>query len=422
MSAQGPEYSGNPDVSFFAARSLAFEGKREVARDTLQKILTKYPEYLDVRSLLASTYSWDGQYERARAHFNTITSKEKKNKDVWVATIKNELYAENFYIALGLANKALTFLEGDEDIMILRSRAINNLHSLNEEPKKRLSEIGADFSKNTLVIPAVDPKITLGPASDIAKDSLESDSKTEWKNNMSISNSFDVFDVVYKPMIYSSLSYTRKTNAGSVIPRINYANRFETHGLQYELDFYPKFSKTFYSYLNYGYSKAPIFPNHRVGAELYANLPKSLETSLGLRYLDFTTTTATVFTGSIGLYHGNYYFSLRPYVTPREAGNLSFSGGLLVRKYLRDRDNFLGVNMGIGYAPELRQFREGDQLLAETVLFIESQRIAWEYQFTGKTNPNSYRVDLGVVRQELVFDSGSFVWSVSAGLTYNVRF
>ncbi len=391
--AQEVEYIGNPDTSYFTARSLAFDGQREIARDTLKRILTKYPDYSDVRSLLASTYSWDGKYDDARAQFNRITSSERENKEVWVAAIKNEIYAEDYYIALGLANKALLYLKDDADVEALKKRALANLDE---------KEIIPSDTTVTAVKDPIESKIL--------------------KNTVSIANSVEIFDIVYDPMVYSSLSYSRKTTVGSIIPRINYANRFETHGLQYELDFYPKLSKTFYAYLNYGYSNASIFPDHRVGAELYANLPKAFETSFGVRYLDFTTTKATVFTGSMGLYRGNYYFSLRPYVTPQDNGDVSLSGGLLVRKYLKDGDNYLGINVGMGYSPELKQFREGDELLAETLLFIESQRLAFQYQFTGKVSPNNYNVNLGVTRQELVFDSGSFAWSVSAGLTYQVKF
>lgn len=392
--AQELAYDGDPDVSLFTARNLAFEGNRNVARDTLNHILTKYPDYTDVRSLLASTYSWDGDYDKARAHFNRITSVERKNKEVWVATIKNEIYAENYYLALGLANKAVSYLESDADIQALRAKTLALVEKKEAAIERSEFESPVDTLKETQKL----------------------------KNGLKISNSFEIFDIVYDPMIYSSLSYGRETGAGLVIPRINYNNRFQTHGLQYELDFYPKFSKTLYGYLNYGYSNAPIFPDHRVGAELYANLPKSLEASIGLRFLDFNTTKANIYTGSVGLYAGNYYFSLRPYLTPQPNGSMSFSGNLLVRKYLKDGDNYLGVNFGMGYSPELKQLRDGDELLAETLLFVESQQLGMEYQFTGKTSPNIYKASLGVNRQELVFDSGKFTWSVSAGISYELKF
>lgn len=399
--AQEVAYNGDPDRSYFVARDLAFSGKRLVARDTLNKILTKYPDYSDVRSLLASTHSWDGNYDTARAHFNKITSVDRENKEAWVAAIKNELYAEEFYIALGLANKALLYLKDDPDITILRNQATERLKStLETKPKKdAVAEAGQPI------------------------DSLEiTPGKDQLKNQIMVSNSFDMFDVVYDPMIYSSISYTRKTMAGSIIPTINYANRFQTHGIQYEVDFYPKFSETFYAYMNYGFSNSSIFPNHRVGGDLYANLPKSIEASVGMRYLNFDSADAIIYTMSLGLYRGNYYFSLRPYITPQETGGAGISGSLLARKYLKSGDNYIGAMVSMGYSPELQQLRDGETLLAETLLYIESQRIRLEYQFPGKVNSNIFSTNVGVTRQELVFDSGNFFWAVSAGLTCQVKF
>ncbi|WP_430966860.1 YaiO family outer membrane beta-barrel protein [Spongiimicrobium sp. 2-473A-2-J] len=393
LGAQGTTYTGDPDVSYYNARNLAFNDQRTQARDTLQRILSKYPEYADVRELLGKTYSWDGRYDEARRHFNKITSVERKNKAVWIAAIKNEIYAKNYPIALGLANKALIYIENDTDILNLRTKVMDLLGA----KKDSANEEG-----------------TAPP-----KDSLEA---KVLKNRVGVINSFEIFDVVYEPMFYSSVEYRRETDAGSIIPRINYANRFETHGIQYEMDFYPKISKRFYGYLNYGFSQADIFPDHRAGAELYANLPKNLEASLGMRYLDFSTSNATVLTGSIGHYMGNYYFSLRPYVTPRSDGPTSFSGSLLVRKYLRDGENYLGLNAIYGNAPELKQLLVNDVLLSESLLYIESQRLELEYQFTAKDRPNLYRANLGLTRQELVFEPGKFFWAISAGINYQVKF
>ncbi len=391
--AQEVSYNGNPDASYFKARTLAFDGQYTMARDTLKKVLTKYPEYADVRNLLASTYSWDGNYETARGHFNMITSIERKNKEAWVASVKNELYSENYHTALGLANKALIYLPSDSDLMQLAKRAQESMTM-----KTRATEAEPD--------------------SNVTKDSIEG---SAFKNKLGIANTFDIFDRIYDPMINTSVEYKRETKAGAVVPRVNYANRFNTHGVQFEADFYPKFSKLFYGYLNYGYSNSPIFPDHRVGAELYSNWPKSMELSLGIRYLDFADTKANIITGSVGLYRGNYYFSLRPYITPTDR-KTGVSGTLLARKYYKDGDNYLGVLLGMGFAPELKQLRNDDTLLAETLLFIESQQLLLEYQFTGKKNPNIYRTNLGITRQELVFDSGSFFFAISAGLTYQVKF
>ncbi|MEO0528464.1 MAG: YaiO family outer membrane beta-barrel protein, partial [Bacteroidota bacterium] len=393
MFAQELAYSGNPDISFFAARDLAFNDNRSMARDTLKRILTVYPDYADVRELLAKTYSWDGEHDKARAEFNKITSVERENKEVWVAAIKNEIYAENYPTALGLANKALLYVKKDEDIEFLRQRALN---ALQEKYGK-----GKDLSEA------------------LVKDPLE---LTNSKNRVRIDNSFDIFDIIYEPAIYTSVEYRRETKAGYIIPRLNYNNRFETHGIQYGIDFYPKFSKTFYGYLNYAYSDAPIFPDHRVRVEMYANLPKALESSAGIIYLDFVDSSAEVYTGSFGMYRGNDYYSLRTYVAPQPNGNTGVSGLFKARRYLKDADTYVGINIAMGYTPELKQLSANNILLSESLLFIESQLLQFEYQFSGKNTNNIYGATLGLTRQELVFDPGRFFWAVSAGINYQVKF
>ena len=129
-------YNGDPDRSFFIARDLAFNGQRTVARDTLNKILAKYPDYSDVRNLLASTYSWDGNYEVARAHFNRITSIDRKNKEAWVAAIKNELYAKEYYLALGLEQQGFDIILPADPVPYLhyRRKAMTDHESA---PKKK---------------------------------------------------------------------------------------------------------------------------------------------------------------------------------------------------------------------------------------------------------------------------------------------
>ena len=392
--AQEFEYNGNPDMSLQTAQNLAFSGKRTIAQDTLNRILTKYPDYNDVRNLLASTYSWDGEYDKARGHFNKITSRDKTNKETWVAAIKNEIYAKEYYIALGLANKALSYNEADGQLLKLRDEILKNIPG---------------SAESQLEIPAANLKTF-----------FEEDKV--FKNRLAISNAYEIFDIAYDPMIYSSLEYKRETKLGSIIPRVNFSNRFETNGIQYELDTYPKFSKNFYAYTNYAFSNSSIYPNHRAGLEFYANLPKSLEVSAGLRYLDFKDTKANIITGSVGLYRGNYYFSLRPYLTSGDDNPLGVSGTILGRKYLKDGDNYLGLLAGYGFTPDLNQLRDGDELLAETLLYLESMHLRMEYQFSGKQQPQLYRAHLGIARQELAFDSGNFYWSLSAGFVYLVKF
>lgn len=393
VDAQEVSYAGNPDASYYVARELAFAGHHLSARDTLKRILTRYPDYTDVRNLLAKTYSWDANYEEARKHLNRITSAHRQNKEAWLAAVKNEIYAKNPYIALGLTNKALLYLPHENELLELQMKLIKDLNA----PKNAESVDNVSSSEDV-------------------------NEGTEYSNQLALYNSFDVFDIVYEPMIYSGLEYTRTTKIGKIIPRINYANRFETHGLQYEMDLYPKFSKSFYGYLNYGYSESAIFPTHRAGADLYYNIPKGKEASLGIRYLDFLGDNTTIYTASFGLYKGNYYASVRSYITPNPTGSTGLSGTLTARKYLKSKEQYFGLMLSAGFIPELKQLATNNTLLAETLFFIESQQLLLEYQFGSKKLSNLFKTQIGLTRQELIFEPGRFFWAVTAGLKYNVRF
>ena len=430
LRCQDVAYNDLIEPSYENAHNLAYEGEHKSAEEMLIQVLSINPNDLKAHYLLASTYSWSGQYDRARREYNKITSTDRKNIDVWVSAIKNELYAKNEATALGLANKALFYLDTKPEVARLRVIALERIEN------KKYPKLGW-YNQETVLktgkIPRKKQKKELLLKENKEKEAEEAQAKKGIKpktpvdkevqnNRISIRNAFTVFDQRYDPMIYSSISFKRQTLAGSIIPRINYSNRLGKHGIQYDLDFYPKFSKRFYAYINYGYSNSSIYPNHKMGGDLYVNLPWAMEFSAGGRYTKFETRNISVVTNSIGHYRGNYYFSLRSYITPKSNNLTRVSGNLLVRKYLKDADNYLGVNFGMGYSPELRQFVADGELLAETLLFIESERLSFEYQFTGKKSENIYKANMGLTRQELAFDSGNFFWAVSAGITYMVRF
>jgi YaiO family outer membrane protein len=373
----------NPEAEFLKARKLAFEGNSREARQLLTEILEEYPRYSDAQTLLANTYRWEGDFTRARRHLNRVTSRDRANEDAWVSAIYNERQAGNRSIALGLANKALNFLGENAAVSKLRAEILGTVTS--DE--------------------------TAG----------EEEAAASYNNRISISNRLEAFDQYYDPMLYTSLEYQRRTKYGKIIPRLNYSNRFGEDAFQYDLDLYPSISNTFYAYANYGYSDSELYPNHKGALELYANLPKAMETSLGARYLDFRTVQATLLTASVGLYRGNYYMNIRPYLSIVGGRGPVASGSMTVRKYLTNNFNYLGLTASFGYSPELRQLFNGGVLQAESVLFLESQQLFFQYQFGPGKGRHLYLAQFGVGRQEYLLESGSFFWVVSGGLTYKLQ-
>lgn len=409
---QDTAYNELTEGSYEQAYQMAYNGKHKLAKDILVNIAAKTPKDLKAKALLAKTYTWGRQYKKARIQFNQLLIKERNNIQYWISAIKNELYAGENATALGLANKALFYKNEDNEILRLKKLAEERIEN------RVYPELGW-FNTNQKISKKL--KEQKSKKKEVNPETTEAKKEAFSGSNFGINNSYTFFSERYDPIFFSSISYKHQTKIGSIIPKINLNNRSGNSGVQFEVDMYPKFLKRFYAYLSYGYSNATIYPSHKASGDIYASLPGAFEFSAGGRYIVTQTQNITAITNSIGHYRGNYYFSLRSFINPRPGNLTRISANFLTRKYLKDAENYMGISVGLGYSPELRQIVAGDTLLAETLLFIESQRLSLEYQFTSKNNQNIYKARVGVRRQELAFDSGNFFWGITAGLNYNVK-
>lgn len=400
MSGQEKKYNGNPDASFETARNLAFNKQRKQAQDTLLSILTKYPDYHEIRTFLATTYSWDEEYKKARKEFAYVLERDTKNKNTWIAAIKNESWANMPFAALEMTNEALKNFPDDAEILYLKASAQENTNN----PIEALNTVQFILDEN--------------PEDQKAKDYKVSLNKILSQNSIGINSIVDLYSDVFDPMQYHTLKYGRQTKYGSIIAKVNFNRRFKENGLQYEVDLYPKISKGFYAYVNVGLSNSFLFPDVRFGAELYKSLPKSFEVSLGFRTLKYSTTT-TIYTGSAGWYYGNSYWSFRPYITPGGAGT-STSGTIAYRKYRSDADNYLGLSLGIGFSPETNQFNFNEN--EASIINLKSQKINLGYYFTSSNKQNAWGTQFAVTHQEIIFDPGKYFWIYSLNLSWEIRF
>lgn len=164
---------------------------------------------------------------------------------------------------------------------------------------------------------------------------------------------YDWFSETFSPWREYTVSLKRQFDRGSVIGRLNTAERFSAHGTQYELDAYPQIKKGTYAYLNGGISNSSVYPKVRIGAELFHNFPDVVEASLGVRYLKFTPTEVAIYTASVARYQGDYYIALRPYVTPSNVGS-SVSGSATARRYW-DAERYVSLYAGAGSAVVQRE-------------------------------------------------------------------
>lgn len=160
------------------------------------------------------------------------------------------------------------------------------------------------------------------------------------------------FDRVFSDWNLASASLAARLPRVTAIGRVHYADRFDRSSWQVEGDVYPRFGRSGYAYLSAAHSPGDdtTFPEWRFGAEAWANLPGAWEVSAGVRELRFREVDVTIWTGSVGRYHGNGWTSLRPYVADDGDGT-SATVVLTTRRYLPDADNWVGAMVGYGSTP-----------------------------------------------------------------------
>ncbi len=323
--------------TFNEVRSAAFSGERAKARTLARAILTKEFDS-DVAVMLGRVYAWDSKYDSARIVLNDVLKRNPKNSEALDALADLEYWDSRYNQALEYCQRALQTDSVNENFLLKKAKILNSdeQYSQSAQTLKQLLKIN--------------------PGNSEAIKWLERVRLNQRSNKISLSYTYDSFDKVTNrdPWQLTYLQYTRKTGFGTVIGRISQARRFETNGTQFEVDAYPRISENQYLYLNLGLSNSSIYPAQRAGFELNTSLPKAFEASLGFRVLHFSgSKRVIIYTGSLGKYVGNYWFSLRPFVTPNE-NDASFSVYFLTRRYFTDPENYIGVRLGIGSSPDER--------------------------------------------------------------------
>lgn len=399
LSAQVDTLSLGSDDLFAIARNEAFNGSRAKARIYLLRALDFSPNYSEIRVFLGRTYAWDDQYDSARVAFATVIEKNPNYIDAYSAWADVEFWDDKPGIALTAVQAGLKREANNEVLLYKKAKA---LVALNKETEASL---------------VLDLLLNLNPSNADAKSLKNKLKEASIKNSVALNYNNDLFSDVFDPAHYANLQYGRVTSMGSLFFRGNYSERFGTTGYQGEVDFYPSLGNGLYMYLNYGYAQSTLFPEHRIGAELYFKLPKSFEGSAGLRYLQFSkTSTSTLYTATLGKYYRNYWFSARTFITPNESG-VSNSYIIMARRYFADAENFLGLTGGFGFSPDQRfqSIEDGD------IITLKSRKIGLEYQ---RTVGFRWRLNFSyqLAQQQFVFDSSEFIDIHSLSLTARYRF
>lgn len=364
------------DELFKQARDAAFEEKNYSKAITLsRKALVKSPDYADIKVFLGRLYTWSKKTDSASIVFSEVLKKQPDNEDAAVAFGSLAYWNDHEQEALDHINMGLIYHPTSENLLLLKAKILNSLKKWAEAE----TVINQILKKNT-------------EARALANRIRENSAM----NKIGLSYSYVYFDKQFNdPWHLTSIDYSRQTKIGSFIGRINYANRFNSNGLQFELDAYPRLGKNLQAYINGGYSKnVGVFPKYRAGLSIYASLPLSFEAEAGVRYLTFGEDT-WIYTASVGKYYKNYWFNFRTYVSP-SFSKISKSFSLTTRYYYGGSDDYLSLRIGTGLSPDNPQ---NNVLIGNNDYKLISNNISLGYRKSFKSL-NILSINLGLNHQE----------------------
>lgn len=328
------------DALLIAARKSAFkENDYEKAKQELYHALQLSPGYADIKIFLGRIHTWTDNPDSARYYFTDVLKSDPGYEDASLALSDLEYWNNQNGKALQVITEALLYHPVSINLWVKKAKILNSM--------RRYADAQV----------AVDKAVTIDKNNSEARSLANRIKENSASNRISLTYDYVTFDKQFsQPWHLASFDYGVSTGIGTIIGRVNYANRFGENGVQYEIEAYPRISNTFYSYVNFGYSEnVGVFPSLRGGFSLYANLPNSYEGELGVRYLKFSGDPTIIYTAALGKYYKSWLFTGRTYLTPGNFTNtLSATYNLSARYYFGTADDMIGGNLGYGISPDDR--------------------------------------------------------------------
>lgn len=385
-------FSQDTDSMFVVMKDKAYNGYRNEAREIGHNILS-IEKNNDVSLLIARTFMWDSNFDSAMVYLDRVLLTKSTYYDALDAKLDLLYWKDDYEQGLLVVNFSLEHHREDENFILKKVKFLN---SLNRKEEAIL------VLKHALIVNTSSLRL---------RERLYELMPETFKNKISINYTLDHFSKVLVPWHYANIQYARSTKLlGTVVARMNYANRFKTNGIQAELDAYPTLSKYHYAYFNIGYGGSGIFPAWRGGTDIYQKLPNAFEMALGFRYLNFSSSNVMIYTAYFGKYVGNYWLGVRTFITPSNNNKTSLSGTFLVRKYFEDDQNYVGLRVGYGVSPDNKN---------NIYYNLQSKNMRLEYN---KTFQKRWvmNVSLNGEMQEYVVDNNRFVFT--SDITIGRRF
>lgn len=301
------------DSFYTKGRELAFKSKFTEARVLLDSALGRDPKLFEASILKGCTFSWQQKYSEARPILDKVLKEDTvraRRKEALSARADIEVYDLKHKTAQQKCDTALKEFPNAVEFRKKKSIAYAN----DEYYKEAIAELKIYLDSVKTDTQAINMM------RDFEYKSLRNHAAAGWVQQ--------IYNYSFAPWSFGFVEYGRKFRKAQSIARINYAQRFKTEALQFEIDNYIKLYKGTMLFVNAGISSRNImYPRYRFGAELYKSFLKKFDASAGYHFLryDFDETDANNITvrntknihmlvGSLGFYHKKFWLSYRPII------------------------------------------------------------------------------------------------------------
>lgn len=322
-----------------AARTAAIDAKDYNNAVRLgKKALLLTPGNTEVLVFIGRTYSWASNLDSSGQYLRQAIAADSLLEDAHVAYTDLHYWNKKNDEALAICERGLLLIPSAQSLHLRKAKILMAMG--NYKTALQVTDTLLKTDRHNTEVRALNTTL---------KD-------LTYKNRIALKFDYATFDKQFPdPWLFYSLEYSRVTKRGTVVARLNQVERFLKQGRQFEIDLYPKISKTFYMYLNAGYSEqTDLLPKWRSGVSLFANLPHAFEAEAGVRHLQYTD-DVFFYTGYVGKYYKNFLFSSRVFLAP-SANGYSRSAGLAIRYYTGGADDFISLNTMTGVSPDDRRY------------------------------------------------------------------
>lgn len=311
-----------------------------------QKGIALAPDYLDFHLFLGRAYQMTMQKDSARYYLNYVIDKNPKYEASFVYLINLEVEEKDYGTAMEVVGKAIE-AHPENEFFWRKKLELYQLQNNDKGEKEYLLELIQLYPNDSEL--------------QQRKIILESKDKAD---RIGLNYSFTVIDRENTgPWHLGSVQYIRERNWGSLIGRINYADRLSggesvVNGLQYEVEsyFFMGKEKLSYSYAGVSFSDDDVFPELRLNYSYYHNFRKGWESEVGVRFTESNDMSMVSVVAGIGKYLGSYWINLRSYFLEQDKKwypALTFT----TRYYMNTRFDYATVIAGYGSSPDERSIQ-----------------------------------------------------------------